>query len=122
MSDHECIVHCSPEAPGEVITHTAATNLGNSILLCSMLTTLETPFRPLARPNFQLSPRQPQPAAESNKVLINRHTYAYGIWEGIGVCIGVPAKRGNSEHNGHSPKSNRVTGCNLRRPYMMCGN
>ena len=31
--------------------------------------------------------------------LINRHTYTYGIWEGIGVCIGVPAKRGNSEHN-----------------------
>ena len=26
--------------------------------------------------------------------LINRHTYACGIWEGIGVCIGVPAKRG----------------------------
>ena len=39
-----------------------------------------------------------------SKELINRHTYAYGIWEGIGVCIGVPAKRGNSEHNGHSQK------------------
>ena len=43
--------------------------------------------------------------------LINRHTYTYGIWEGIGVCIGVPAKRGNSEHNGHSQK--RAVNCYL---------
>ena len=42
-------------------------------------------------------------------VLINRHTYTDGIWEGIGVCIGVPAKRGNSEHNGHSQK--RAVNC-----------
>ena len=27
---------------------------------------------------------------------INRHTYAYGIWEGIGVCIGVPASSSSS--------------------------
>ena len=39
-------------------------------------------------------------------ILINRHTYTYGILEGLGVCIGVPAKRGHTqEHNGgHSQK------------------
>ena len=42
-------------------------------------------------------------------VLINRHTYAYGIWYGIGVCIGVPAKRGNSEHIGHTAKKKQKT-------------
>ena len=29
---------------------------------------------------------------------INRHTYTYGILEGIGVCIGVPAKRGQPQN------------------------
>ena len=36
--------------------------------------------------------------------LINRHTYTYGTLEGIGVCIGVPAKRGQTQkrNGGHS--------------------
>ena len=29
---------------------------------------------------------------------INRHTYTWGILEGIGVCIGVPAKRGQTQN------------------------
>jgi len=33
-----------------------------------------------------------------NHVLTNRHAYTYGILEGIGVCIGVPAKRGQTQN------------------------
>ena len=40
-------------------------------------------------------------------VLINRHTYAYGIWEGIGVCIGVPAKRRRSQDTTDTAKKGR---------------
>ena len=36
-----------------------------------------------------------------NNLLINRHTYTYEILEGIGVCMGVPAKRGQTQkHSG----------------------
>ena len=73
MSDHECIVHCSPEAPGEVITHTAANQLRklNFALLNAYYARNTVPTASptdQGRPNFQLSPRQPQPAAGSNKV------------------------------------------------------
>ena len=43
--------------------------------------------------------------------LINRHTYTYGILEGIGVCVGVPAKRGQTQDtNGRAQPKKAVNG------------
>ena len=40
--------------------------------------------------------------------LINRHTYIYGILEGIGVCIGGTCKAGpNSGHNARAQPKRR---------------
>ena len=39
---------------------------------------------------------------------INRHTYTYGILEGIGVCIGVPAKRGHTAQTVKQPYDNSL--------------
>ena len=36
--------------------------------------------------------------ANLGKYLINRPTYTLGILEGIGVCIEVPAKRGQTQN------------------------
>ena len=41
--------------------------------------------------------------------LINRHTYTYGILEGIGVCIGVPAKRGQTQNTTGITRAHRAS-------------
>ena len=38
---------------------------------------------------------------------LNRHTYTYGIFEGIGVCMGVPAKRGQTQNTTDTAKKRR---------------
>ena len=52
-------------------------------------------------------------------LLTNRHTYTYGIWEGIGVCIGVPAKRGQLRTQRTQPK--QAVNCHLwLRSMIQC--
>ena len=47
-------------------------------------------------------------------VLINRHTYTYGILEGIGVCVGVPAKRGQTQNTTGTAPPQKAVNCYLR--------
>ena len=77
------------------------------------------------RPMYSLTPHQAAAYCWSRcwwcgrafhlEELMNRHTYTYGILEGIGVCIGVPAKRGKTQKHsgGHSRQQEKAGNCYL---------